>query len=172
MRKAQLIRQQSFLVIASLALILAFVLSACGANSGGTGGGTSPTPTPTFTTVKGYGSSHGCPSDVVVTGTPAAPNVVARVTDNNSTIMAHTGNIVEVDLPFNQRWMGPTSSVSMLQLQMPAGYAWKVKNACIWRFVAQGTGTTQLHFEGRALCLQGQLCPQYVLKLEFTVVVS
>src|SRR5437899_2585551 len=169
MRIKHVMWRKSYLLIASLALILTFifVLAACGSNP--TTGGTAPTPTatatptPTFTTVQGYGSSHGCPSDAVVSTTPRAPNAVGRFPTNNTTITVHVGDIVEIDLPFGERWTGPTNPQTMLQLQEPAGYAWKVKNACVWRFVAQSVGTTQVSFLGRAICVKGQLCPQYLL---------
>lgn len=150
-------------------VLLSFLLAACGTNSGSTG---SPAPaSPTATTVPGYGTSNGCPSDAVVSTQPGA-NVVVKFADANSTITAHNGDVVEVDLSFGHVWGGPTTSQGVLELQSPAGYASKVTNMCIWRFTAKATGTTNLSFTGRALCKKGQLCPQYIIAIPFTVVVK
>ena len=166
-------RRQIFWLATLLAVVFTFILAACGSSTGtGTGASPTPTPTPTYTTVKGYGTTYGCPSDIVVNPQPSTPNVVINVTQSNSTITAHSGNIIEVHLPFGQTWHGPSASQGVLDLQTPYGYALKDKGVCVWRFVAQGSGTTKLTFTGRAICKQGQLCPQYVLKVPFTVKVD
>lgn len=161
-------QRQSLWFTVSLAAILAFILAACSTNTA-TGG---PTGSPTFTTVKDYGAVHGCPSDAVVSPEPAAANVVLNMNQSSSTITAHSGNVVEVHLPFGQLWRGPSTSQGVLSLQTPAGYALKDKNVCAWRFVAQGTGTTELSFTGRAICKPGQVCPQYVISVPFTIKVQ
>jgi hypothetical protein len=171
-------RQRQALVSMSLLtfLVLAFVLAACGASSGGssTGGpggtgaaGSSPTTAPT--PVKGYGTANGCPSDMVVGTEPAKANVLIRPSDTNTTIPAHTGDVIEVRLPFGQKWAGPNASQGILELQSPAGYAWKADKVCIWRFVAKGTGSAQLSFTGRALCKPGQMCPMYIMEVPFKI---
>jgi hypothetical protein len=137
--------------------VLLLVLSACGPNSG------SGTPTPTGTT--GYGSTHGCPSDNVVPTPPKAADVTIRDTDINSTVTTHVGNIIEVRLPFGQKWTGPSSIPSNLQQQQPAGYALPSDNVCIWRFTAQSVGTVQLDFYNQALCLKkDEACPRVITK--------
>ena len=165
MHTVYIVRRKSFLLIAAFATLLTFMLAACGTN---TGAGTGSTPPSAPTAVQGYGTSNGCPSDVVVKTAPAAPNVTVKSTDNSATINAHIGNVIEVDLPFGIVWTGPTTSQGVLQLQTPAGYAWKASKMCIWRFVAQGTGTSQVTFYGRAMCKKGQLCPQYITRVPFT----
>ncbi len=133
------------------------VLSACGPNPG------SGTPPPTGTT--GYGSTHGCPSDTVVSTPPKLANVTIRDTDINSTVTAHVGDIIEVRLPFGQKWTGPSSLPSNLQQQQPAGYAWTSDNVCIWRFTAQSVGRAQLDFHSQALCLKkDEACPGVITK--------
>ncbi len=165
MRTVNTFRRKSFLLIASLAILLTFLLAACGFKPGtGTGSASPPAPT----TVQGYGTSNGCPSDVVVSTAPAAPNVTVKLSDSTATVNAHVGDVVEVDLPFGILWTGPTTSQGVLQLQTPSGYAWKASKMCVWRFVAQGTGTSQVTFYGRAICKKGQLCPQYITRLPFT----
>jgi len=159
------VRRKSFLLIASLVTLLTFMLAACGTNSG-----TGASPVPTI--VPGYGTSNGCPSDIVVNTAPAAPNVSVQPIDHNSVINAHVGDVIEFDLPFGVVWTGPTTSQGMLQLQTPAGYAWKATKMCVWRFVAQSAGTSQIIFTNRALCKKGQFCPQYIVKLPFTVTVK
>jgi hypothetical protein len=137
--------------------VLLLVLSACGSTS------TSSTPTPTGTT--GYGSTHGCPSDTIVSTTLKPANVTVRDTDINSTVTAHVGNIIEVRLPFGQKWTGPSSIPSNLQQQQPAGYALPSDNVCIWRFTAQSAGTAQLDFQSQALCLnKDEVCPGVITK--------
>jgi hypothetical protein len=153
----------------SLAVALAFALAACG-SSLGTGPGAKPSPT--YTTVKGYGTAYGCPSDVVVNPQPSAPNIVINITRRNTIITAHAGNVIEVHLPFGELWQGPNASQGILALQTPSGYALKDKGVCVWRFVAQGSGTANLTFTGRAICKLGQFCPQYILALPFTVKVA
>ncbi len=162
--------QHRIFLISLLSLVLAFVLSACGSNAGT--GGSNPSSSPT--TIQGYGSAYGCPSDAVVTTAPATPNVTIHPSQTNTTITAHTGDVIEIDLPFGYQWRDRfTPQVqNILALQTPAGYAWKANNVCVWRFVAKGVGTTTLGFESRALCKPGQLCPQYVRYLPFTIEVK
>jgi hypothetical protein len=90
----------------------------------------------------------------------------------NNTITVHNGDIIEVRLPFGHKWTGPDGVQSILQLQSPSGYAWKAENVCIWRFVAMGTGTTQLLFHSRALCKPGELCPMFITNIPFDIVVK
>jgi hypothetical protein len=148
------------IVLIGILGVLLLVLSACGPNSSSTGSGT---PTPTGTT--GYGSTHGCPSDTVVSTTPKPANVTIRDTDINSTVTAHIGDTIEVRLPFGQKWTGPSSIPSNLQQQQPAGYALPSDNVCIWRFVAQSAGTARLDFDSQALCLKkDEACPGVITK--------
>jgi hypothetical protein len=103
-------------------------------------------------------------------GTAQTPaNVVLKPSNSNTTINAHQGDVIEIQLPYGQLWNGPTTSQGGLHLQTPAGYASGTTNACIWRFTAQGTGTTHLNFYGKALCKKGELCPQYVMSVPFTI---
>ena len=97
MRTVYTVRRKSFLLIVALATLLTFMLAACGTH---TGAGTGSTPPSAPTTVPGYGTSNGCPSDAVVSTAPAAPNVTVKPSDNATTVNAHVGNLVEVDLPF------------------------------------------------------------------------
>jgi hypothetical protein len=103
---------------------------------------------------------------------PSAPNIVINMSQRNSIITAHTGNVIEVHLPFGEVWQGPRASQGVLALQTPSGYALKNKGVCVWRFVAQGSGTTNLTFTGRAICKPGQFCPRYILALPFTIKVA
>lgn len=166
-------QRQLVLFCSMLALIL--MLAACGSNAGTTGGGGGQTPTPTTPPtsgpVKGYGTSVGCPSDMVVNSAPTQANVLIQLTNMDSTVTAHVGDIIEVRLPFGHKWGGPGTALHGLQLQPPAGYAWKADNVCIWRFVAKGTGTTQLLFQSQPLCKPGEMCPMYITAIPFTVVV-
>lgn len=161
----RIIRRGSFILILPFVLALVLLLSACGAN-GTTGAGPKLTPSPTG--VKGYGMMHGCPSNVVVGVQPPA-NVIVKLADHNSTVTAHKGDVVEVQLPFGQAWRGPTTSQGPLQLQAPAGYAEVSQQMCVWRFIAQTTGTVRLTYSGSAICQPGMLCPMYVMSVPFTI---
>jgi hypothetical protein len=153
----------SFLLFVSgFALIL--ILAGCGAGSAT--GSSGPPPTPT--TIKGYGTTYGCPSDAVVSSPPPA-NVTIQASQVNTTITAHVGDIIEIHLPFGSKWSGPTTSQGNLQLLTPAGFAMKSASVCVWQFSAKSTGTTQLIFEKRALCKAGELCPQYIVNVPFTI---
>jgi hypothetical protein len=92
--------------------------------------------------------------------------------NSNSTATAHTGDLIEVQLPFGHQWSGPTTSQGTLELQSPSGYASPTLKMCVWQFIAQGTGASQLRFTGRPICAAGQLCPQYILNVPFTIEVK
>jgi hypothetical protein len=178
MRTVSTIHKQAFVYISLLSLLaLALVLSACGASQTGGAGSTGNTPTsaptsaPTTapTPVKGYGTSHGCPSDMVVSSAPTTANVVIRPANSTSTVTAHVGDVIEVRLPFGHKWGGPNSSPSNLQIQSPSGYAWTAGSACVWRFTATGTGSTVINFISQPLCKVGQMCPMYILNIAFKV---
>lgn len=153
-------------LVGVLVTLLAFVLAACGTNTGGGSGSSHPTSgSPTA-------SQTGCPSSTVVT-TPLSPaNVVLKPANSNSTITTQVGSVIEIDLPYGQAWSGPTVSQGGLSLEQPAGFALTPSLVCVWRFTAQGTGTAQLEFYGKAICKAGQACPQYIMRLPFTIAVK
>jgi hypothetical protein len=168
MRMVQINRRKSVWLIISLATALTFILTACGtnSNSGSSSISTGTTPVPVATSTP---NSNGCPSNAVV-GTTATPaNVVLKMSNSKTTVTAHQGDVIEIQLPFGQAWNGPTTSQGALQLQTPYGYASRTANSCIWRFTAQVAGATQLNFYGKALCKKGQMCPQYVVSVPFSI---
>jgi hypothetical protein len=164
---------QTLWIMALMAIMLTLLLAACGGSapngSGGTASAPTATPTPVLVKVQGYGTYNGCPSDLVIKSAPPKANVTIQQTNINDTVVAHNGDIVEVELPFGHKWTGPTDTQGVLQLQQPAGYAWKSGNICVWRFVATGTGTETLNFSSQALCKRGQMCPMYIMAMSFTV---
>lgn len=166
MQKYHIIRRSGFVLIVPPLLILAILFAGCGSS---TGSGSASSPTPAPTTVKGYGTANGCPSDVVGTPPAGQPNVTIKLTDSNTTINAHTGDVIEVHLPFGHLWSGPVAMPSNLQLQTPAGYALKTAKVCVWRFTAQSSGTAHLAFSGKPICKANELCPQYILAASFTI---
>jgi len=166
MRTVQIDRRKSIWLFISLATTLAFILTACGTNSSSGSSSTGTTSVPIATSTV---NSNGCPSNAVVGTTSSAANVVLKTSNSNTTVTAHQGDVIEIQLPFGQLWNGPTISQGVLQLQTPYGYASQTANSCIWRFTAQGTGTTQLNFYGRAMCKKGQMCPQYVISVPFSI---
>ncbi len=163
--RGQIIRRHSFLFILPLFLALACLLAACGSN-GGTGSTPPPASTPTRST------TNGCPHSSVTNPSPVKPDVVIAMSNSNSTVTAHKGDLIEVRLPSNEQWSGPITSQGLLALQTPSGYLLRSDKMCVWHFVAQGTGTTRLTFSGRAICNPGKLCPMYVVKIPFTVEVK
>ncbi len=173
MYKTNIVRRKSVPLIVSLVIAVTFLLTACGTKTGtGTGSTGNAPATPAPTTVQGYGTANGCPSNAVVSTTPSKPDVIVKPTDSKSTINANVGNVIEFDLPFGLMWGGPNTSLGGLSLQTPAGYAWQANKACIWRFTAQGTGMTHVDFSARALCKKGEFCPEYVTEMSFTVSVK
>jgi hypothetical protein len=178
MRPIYAFRRQMCVYIVLFVAIGASVLAGCGTNSSGTGatGGTgttaTPSPMPTSETIRGYGTAYGCPSDVVVSNSPATANITVRPGQGQTTFSVHTGDVMEIQMPFGIAWRGPTAPVEVLQLQSPSGYVWKPSNACIWRFVARGAGKVKLTFEGMALCKKVPLCVPSVEIAEFTVQVA
>ncbi len=168
MRTLHMSKRKSLLMVVSLVIALAFLLSACGATVGAGSGSSGSSSTPTATPGSTGSTAEGCPSNVVVSSKPT-PNVTVNLKDMNSTVTAHVADIIEVDLPFSQMWTGPASVPSNLTLQQPAGYAWQASKVCVWRFTAQNTGTAQLTFTGKAICKKGQACPQYIMQVPFTI---
>lgn len=171
MRSVFSARRSGWFAFGSLLVLLVFALSACGYNSGGstnTGSGstTGATPTPTVSA-----SAYGCPGTVLTT-TPAPANIVLKPSNSNTTVTAHVGDVVEIELPFGQAWTGPTTSQGGLQLQGTAGSAVTASKMCVWRFTAQGTGTTQVDFYGKAMCQKGQMCPAYIMRIPYTIVIK
>ncbi|HXX78966.1 MAG TPA: hypothetical protein VEI53_10760 [Ktedonobacteraceae bacterium] len=171
MRIAQFGSRKTLWLIISLATALVFVLTACGSStssgSGSTSSGTTPTPVATSTT-----GTYGCPNNTVINTASTPANIVLKMSNSNTTVTAHKGDVIEIQLPFGQLWNGPTTSQGALQLQTPYGYASQTAKSCIWRFTAQGTGTTQLIFYAKAICKKGQMCPQYVMSVPFSIHVS
>jgi hypothetical protein len=164
MRSMRFLRSKFLLVGALVALLV--LLAACGTNTGST-----PT-TPPSASPSPAANTNGCPSSAVVTTAPSPANVVLKPANNSSTVTAHVGDVIEIDLPFGHAWTGPTTSQGQLQLQPPAGFALTTAKACVWRFTAQGAGTTQLEFYGKAICQKGQSCPLYIMRLPYTIVVQ
>src|SRR5579859_3948604 len=167
MRSVLSIRWSAWFALSSLLILLVFALAACGYNSGGstnTGSTTGTTPTTSA-------SAYGCPGTVMTTA-PAPAKIVLKPSNSNATVTAHVGDVVEVDLPFGQAWTGPTTSQGELQLQGTAGSAVTASKMCIWRFTAQSTGTTQVEFYGRAICQKGQMCPAYITRIPYTIVIK
>ncbi len=171
MRIAQFGRRKSLWIMLSLATALAFVLTACGSNtssgSGSTSSGNTPVPIATSAT-----NTNGCPNNTVINTASTPANIVLKTSNSNTMVTAHQGDVIEIQLPMGQMWNGPTTSQGVLQLQTPYGYVSQTANSCIWRFTAQGSGTTHLSFFGRAICKKGQMCPQYVVSVPFSIHVS
>lgn len=167
------VRRKSLWLAISLLLLLTLTLAACGTNTSSTGstpGGSTSKPAPTATPTQGQANANGCPNNIVVTTQPSAANIVLKGTNSDTTVSAKKGDTIEIDLSFGKHWQGPTSNAQgLLTVQNPSGYAAPAAKACVWRFVASGTGTAHLTFSGRPICEKNQLCPQYVMAVEFTI---
>jgi hypothetical protein len=170
MRSVQSLQRRTWFALGSVLVLLVFALAACGSNTSGgtttTGAGSTPVATPPATA-----STYGCPG-IVMTTSPSPAKIVLKQSDSNTTITAQVGDVVEIDLPFGQTWTGPTASQGELQLQGPAGYAVTASKMCVWRFTAQSAGTTQVEFYGKAICQKGQMCPLYIMRIPYTIVVK
>ena len=166
--------RKSLWLILLLATTLAFILTACGSNtsSGSSSTGSTSTGTTTAPVATSTPNLNGCPSNAVVNTASTPANIVLKTSNSNKMVTAHQGDVIEIQLPFGQTWSGPTTSQGALQLQTPYGYPSQTVNSCIWRFTAQGTGTTQLEFFGKAICKKGQMCPQYVVSVPFNIHVN
>ena len=162
----------SLFLTVSLALLLVFVFAACGSNGViGSSSGPTPTATPQPTIVQGHGTDNGCPNDAVV-ATASTANVTVKLADAHSTVMAHVGDVIEIQLPFGLRWTSPPASVGELQLQTPAGYAATATKMCIWHYSAQSAGIAHLTFLARVICKKDILCPLAVRVVIFTIEVK
>ena len=164
--------RRSWVLFGAFVLALVFVLAACGTNTtGGSQSSVTPTATPTSTPTPNHlANANGCPNNTVVTTPPAPASVILTNKNSGNTVSISKGETVEVYLPFGMAWSGPANlSQNLLSMQSPAGYASSTANACVWRFVAVGTGTAQLAFVGRPICKKGQLCPMYIMAMPFTV---
>lgn len=162
--------------IVVLAVLLTFLLAACGTPTNGTGsspGPSTPAPTPTATHSGTTSANTGCPNKTTITTQPAAANVVLNSSGTNTKATAKVGDIVEVDLPFGHNWSGPlNSSQKVLVEQNPSGYASPGGHVCVWRFLATATGTAEVNFTGRPICQKNQLCPMYIMDASFTITVQ
>jgi hypothetical protein len=120
----------------------------------------------------GYGIAHGCLSNSVVKNARLA-TVTVTPQQANSTITAHIGDLIEFQFPFGSRWNGPTTSQGNLALQPPPGYAVRMAQICVWRFMATGPGTTRLNFSKGPLCRFSRPCPYFLsVLLPFTIAVQ
>ena len=166
--RSRIIRHRSFFFIIPFVFILAFILASCGSKGGTGAGGSTPTPEPQTPVPTSAGATEGCPNATTVNSPQSKPDVTIMLTTTGN-VTAHNGNLIEVRLPYGQRWSGPNTSQGILQLQQPAGYAFQTDKVCIWHFIAQGTGTQTLTFSARPICEKGKLCPQYIVNRQFTV---
>lgn len=163
--------RRSLVLIVPATVVLALMLAGCGSSATGSSyGGSAANPAPTI--VKGDSTTQGCPDNVTLNPPPPAPTIIVNQGHSQTTVDAHTGDTIEIQLPASRKWTGPTASQGNLELQMPYGYVSPEVKMCSWRFVAKGSGMTTLSFEGRAICNKGQMCPEYILSLPFTIEVK
>jgi hypothetical protein len=100
---------------------------------------------------------------------PPAADVIIQPQQGTTPITVKQGEVIEIQMPFGLMWEGPTTSQGPLQLQSPYGYAWKPGGACIWRFLAQGTGTVELPFSAIVICQRDLHCVPSVTEASFTI---
>lgn len=165
-----------FAILMSVGLCL---LTSCG-NSDipspvGTTGSSKAAPVATPTSagmVSDLGSAQGCPNGTVAGSMPKATITVAMPGGQEPTVFAHIGDVIEFRFPFGKRWGGPFTSQGNLTLQQPPGYTVVADKVCVWRFTAERSGTTELHFTSRPLCKPGEMCALYILDVPVIVVVT
>ena len=135
-----------------------------------TPGVTATAPGATATSTQSQARANGCPNDTVVTAPLPTANVVLTNANSGTTVKAKKGDTIEVKLSFGHIWQGPTDlSQDLLTAQGPAGYAYPSAKFCVWRFLAAGTGSAHLSFEGRPICKPTQACPMYIMAVPFTI---
>ena len=166
-------RYRSSRPIIVLAVLLTFLLAACGTPSNSTGSSSgatvTSTPAPTATHSGTTSSATGCPNKTTV-AQPAAASVVLNSSGVDTKATVKKGDLVEIDLPFGHNWSGPGNSAQgSLVEQNPSGYASPTGHVCVWRFLATGTGTAEVNFTGRPICQKDQVCPMYIMDASFTI---
>jgi hypothetical protein len=174
-RRGRSARLHSFLFILPLLLALACLCAACGSNGGAAPSGSTPSAPPrasTPATPANPGRISACPNPTPSSPAAPKPNVVIKINNSHQTVVAHNGDLIEVLLPSNEQWSGPTTSQGILVPQNPSGYPIRAEKMCVWRFVARGTGATTLTFSGRAICKAGEMCPMYIIEVPFTIEVK
>jgi hypothetical protein len=83
---------------------------------------------------------------------------------------AHVGDMVQVRLPTTTKWTYDAAQVSgPLIPAQPSGVLVRAVSACVWTFKANAKGAELLTFEGQAICRAGQPCPNFRVKLAFSV---
>jgi hypothetical protein len=174
-------------MIAVFCVLLTFMLAACGASGSSSSGSssngssagqtptvgvtpTTPASSPTKVAGSGSGTAEGCPSQTTVNTTPAPASVV--ITTRTAQATAHPGDVVEIRLPFGQKWSNPRTTQTSLTMQQPSGYASQQDKACVWRFTAKSAGTEQLAFTQQPICKPGMACPMHIAIITFTVTVK
>lgn len=188
---------KKWLFIVVFVTVGAFILTACGTNTSNnsatgiasngnnsttgtpsishnntTGTASTPSPTPTIQTKQGFGTTYGCPSDVVISNAPVTANVIIRPGKGQTTFSVQPGDVIEVQLPFGIAWKSQDVSGGVIQQQTPAGYVSKPDNACIWHYIAKNAGTVKLTFFGTVLCKQNLHCVLAEAIDEFTIKVG
>ena len=191
----QRVQRQPFLYSLAFVVTLLVILSACGTNTSVGGATSSPTaqsqatasptaqsqatasvtstrssnatPSPT---AQSQANAHGCPNNTTVTTQPSAATVTLKSSNSGTPVSVKKGDTIEVDLLFGMTWRGPANAFpQLLAMQNPAGYASSTAKACVWRFVAIGTGTAGLTFSGQPICLAGHFCSMTSVDVDFTI---
>ncbi len=159
---------------ASAAMLMMLALGACGVSStSALGAGSNSAATPTATTSAAGKDTSAKPCPVVGTSVNlGSPALVLTPKSAKQEAVAHVGDLIVVELPTTSRWRFNQAASAQLQPGDLQGVLDDSLNACVWSFHAQSTGTTTLSFGGSAVCESGQMCPQFVIALNFPIKVD
>lgn len=172
------------ILLAVLVLVLAVIVSGCGASAvSSSGSGTAAATATSRLTLHpgGPGASGGtairpCPGPYgSASDVRPAPAVVLPISAAGHTATAHSGDIIQVQLPSSLHWQymsGQSTTAGAVSLLQPAGIEDNALELCAWNFTAQSAGTVSLVFEGVQSCDPKTPCTAKVQRLTFSVVVS
>lgn len=164
-------------------LMLALLLTGCGATSVTTGASSASAQTTSTTPVATTSTTTQSPAPVTDSTSCSSSNQQAADVGQPTTIVtpatpgravtAHVGDTVQVRLPATSRWsLQAVSSLAVLSAIAPTNMYSPSLNTCVWTFQAKATGTETLRYGGAPICKPGQLCPAYRIAMDFTVKVS
>ncbi len=168
------------------ALMLALLLTGCGATTVTTGSTSISTQTTSTTPVATTSAtaqttqspapvtdSTSCSSSNQQTADVGQPTTIVTPATPGRAVTAHVGDTVQVRLPATSRWsFQAVSSLAVLSAIAPTNMYSPSLNTCVWTFQAKATGTETLRYGGAPICKPGQLCPAYRIAMDFTVKVS
>lgn len=130
-------------LISGMALLLPLLVAACSSQGG----------SPQDGCLVHQAPSHWAPASMVQTVDWAGVETAATGADlPTQTITLQRGQSIDFDMTSTIEWTLATSpAYAILQTAYPAGWDDTAIQACVWRFVGMGPGTTMVVFSGTCL---------------------